>query len=100
VSEKIELEEGFIEFHQVADFADIHDVEVNSEYRGQGYGTKLMELFLSEMKKRNVLEITLEVRVDNTVAIRLYEKFGFECVSMRKAYYNDGCDGMLMRLNV
>ena len=96
MSEKIELKEGFIEFHQVVDFADIHHIEVKSEYRGQGYGAKLMELFLNEIKNRNVNEITLEVRVDNSVAIRLYEKFGFEQVSVRKGYYK-GVDGLLMK---
>ena len=99
VSEKIELACGFIEFHQVDDFADIHDIEVTTEYRGKGYGTKLMELFLSEMGSREVTIITLEVRVDNVVAISLYEKFGFKRIALRKGYYEDGCDGVLMRLD-
>ena len=96
VSEKIELNEGFIEFNQVGDFADIYDVEVKVDQRGQGYGARLLELFLAEMKNRNVTEITLEVRIDNSVAIRLYEKFGFEQVSVRKGYYK-GVDGLLMK---
>ena len=33
--------------------------------------------------------ITLEVNVDNTPAIKLYEKFGFEIVNTRKKYFND-----------
>jgi len=100
VFEKIELDEGFIEFHQVGDFADIHDIEVEFKYRGKGYGAKLMELFLNEMKSRMVTVITLEVRVDNTIAISLYEKFGFKRIDVRKEYYKDGCDGLLMRLEV
>jgi len=96
VSEKIALVEGFIEFHAVAGFADIHHVEVLPEFRGQGYGSKLMALFLDEMKAYGVTEITLEVRVDNVSAIGLYEKFGFERVGVRKGYYK-GIDGILMR---
>lgn len=96
MSEKIELAEGFIEFHAVSGFADIHHVEVLPELRGQGNGTKLMALFLEAMKAREVTEITLEVRVDNVSAIRLYEKFGFEQVGIRKGYYK-GIDGILMR---
>ena len=42
---------------------------------------------------------TLEVRVDNLIAISLYEKFGFEKVSIRKGYY-DGVDGLLMKLEL
>ena len=97
MSERIEVEQGFVEFMQVGDFADIYDVEVLVKLRGQGYGSRLMELFLAEMRAREVTEITLEVRVDNLVAIRLYEKFGFEQVSIRKGYY-DGIDGILMKL--
>jgi ribosomal-protein-alanine N-acetyltransferase len=100
VSERIELIEGFIEFHQVSDFADIHDVQILVEFRGNGYGTRLMTLFLDEMKKRSVTEVTLEVRVDNMAAIGLYEKIGFERIAIRKAYYKDGCDGLLMRLEM
>jgi len=96
VSEKIELVEGFIEFHAVAGFADIHHVEVFSEFQRQGNGTKLMTLFLAEMERRDITEVTLEVRVDNVSAIGLYEKFGFEQVSIRKGYYK-GIDGILMK---
>lgn len=98
--ERIELAEGFIAFVQVADFADVYDIEVRAECRRQGYGRSLMQLFLDEMKSRGVVDVTLEVRVDNVAAIALYEKFGFERLSIRKKYYNDGCDGQLMRLKV
>ena len=98
--EKIESTFGFIKFSQVDDFADIHDVEVEFESRGKGYGGKLMKLFLNEMKSRGVTVVTLEVRVENVVAIGLYEKFGFERADVRKGYYKDGCDGLLMRLEI
>ncbi|MCL2560438.1 MAG: GNAT family N-acetyltransferase [Turicibacter sp.] len=98
MSERIEIEQGFIAFIQVADFADIHDVEVLPERRGQGYGAALLRLFLTEMKRRGVSTVTLEVRVDNAVAISLYEKFGFERVAVRKGYYQ-GVDGWLMKLD-
>ena len=39
--------------------------------------------------------ITLEVKIDNTPAIKLYKKFDFEEVALRKGYYN-GVDGILM----
>jgi len=100
VSEKIELVEGVLEFHQVDDFADIHNVEVKLEYRGKGFGDKLMGLFLTEMENRGVTVVTLEVRACNVVAISLYEKFGFKRVAVRKGYYKGGCDGLLMRLEV
>jgi len=95
----MELEQGFIQFVQVGDFADIYDIEVRAKLRGQGCGTQLMAQFLTEMRRRAVVTITLEVRVDNLPAIRLYEKFGFKQVSIRKGYYG-GLDGLLMKLEL
>ena len=40
-------------------------------------------------------DITLEVREDNTYAIKVYEKNGFIKTATRKGYYN-GVDGILM----
>lgn len=95
VSEIINISQGYIEFHQVADFADIHHIEIKASFRNQGYGKVLMSLFLKEMEKRGVIDVTLEVRVDNFVAIKLYEACGFLKTSVRKGYY-DGVDGHLM----
>ena len=96
---KIEYEWGFLEYMQVNDYAEIIDIEVDELIRGEGRGTMLMSTFLFMMKRERVREITLEVRIDNLVAIGLYQKFGFEQVSMRKDYY-DGVDGLLMKLEV
>jgi len=99
VSEKIELEVGYIEFHQAVDFADIHHIEISPEFHNQGYGTQLLNTFLNDMKHRGVKDVTLEVRVDNYNAIHLYEKFGFKVVGNRKGYYQ-GIDGLLMKLEL
>lgn len=105
MSEKIELIVddvciGVVVFHVVCEYADIHDVVIIPSFRGKGYGLKLMSDFLSKMKQRGVKLLTLEVRVDNVTAISLYEKFGFDCVSVRKGYYKDGCDALLMQLEI
>ena len=42
--------------------------------------------------------ITLEVVTDNIPAIKLYEKFGFEIINVRKKYFN-GKDSYLMAVN-
>ena len=44
-------------------------------------------------------KITLEVDVDNKAALALYQKFGFEVISIRKGYYN-GQDAYLMGRSV
>ena len=94
--ERIEDAHGFIEFQQVDDFADLHNIEVKPENQRKGYGAKLLAIFLDQMRSRGVTEVILEVRVDNEQAINLYRKFGFEEVSIRKNYYQDGCDAQVM----
>ena len=41
--------------------------------------------------------VMLEVRADNSAALRLYERFGFERISVRRRYYPDGADACIMR---
>ena len=46
-----------------------------------------------------VVNITLEVRMSNEIAINLYKKFGFREVAIRRYYYGDE-DGILMEKQV
>jgi len=57
---------------------EIGNVAVNSKYRRQGYGRKLIELALSNMQKRRVSPIILTVAKWNKNAIALYKSLGFE----------------------
>ena len=51
-------------------------------------------------KDYGVDEIFLEVRPTNSSAIKLYEKLGFENISVRKKYYSDGEDAMVFKLRI
>ena len=89
----IENEEiiGYLYYSDIYDRAEINQIEINSIHRNCGYGKKLMDYFTKTVDK----DITLEVREDNTPAIKLYKKYGFEQVAIRKGYYS-GVDGILM----
>ena len=50
-------------------------------------------------KQKNLLNITLEVRKSNEIAIHLYKKMGFNEAAIRKYYYGDE-DAILMELKV
>lgn len=77
---------------------DISNVVVDKEYRNKGVG----ELLVSEVMKKaadtlNVAEYTLEVRVSNASAIRLYEKLGFVSEGIRPRFYEKPTeDAMIM----
>jgi [ribosomal protein S18]-alanine N-acetyltransferase len=72
------------------------------QHRGRGWGTRLMQEFLTEIESDPALleleEIRLEVAARNLPAIKLYQKAGFIEVARRAGYYKDGDDALLMKL--
>jgi len=90
---------GYLDYSLIYDRMEIDNFLVNPEYRNQGIGNKLMSYLMSLAKNNNVDNITLEVRVSNTIAINLYKKYGFKEVAIRKYYYGDE-DGILMEVKV
>ncbi|GHU49353.1 ribosomal-protein-alanine acetyltransferase [Clostridia bacterium] len=68
----------------------ITNVAVHPDYQGQGIGAQLVsELIRLSYKRFDLSDFTLEVRVSNHKAIRMYERFGFSEAGRRKAYYAD-----------
>lgn len=78
---------GLICGYFAADEAEITSVAVAPEYRRHGIAARLMEGYLSTLPEITS-SIFLEVRESNAAAIGLYEKFGFEKISIRKNFYS------------
>ena len=77
----------------------INNVVIDIDYRGQKLGNVLMKELLSVGRKNGVPEFTLEVRVSNTPAIKLYESLGFKSEGVRKNFYERPTeDAMVMWL--
>ena len=78
----------------------IMNVAVDPELRGEGIGTAMLERLIEEVGEGNrehPPRFTLEVRMSNAGAIRLYERFGFRAAGMRRRYYQDnGEDALIM----
>jgi len=79
---------GCLEYTLAADEAQIIDIIIKEKYRQQGYGSKILQEFIRNLNK-NYSYIILEVRSSNQPAIKLYQKFGFEQIDLRKKYYKD-----------
>lgn len=76
----------------------IQTVGVHPQYQRRGIGTALLRALLAEAERRGVPEVYLEVRADNPVAQRLYERHGFGAVRIRPRYYQpSGTDAIEMR---
>lgn len=86
---------GFIIATDLTETCDILSLIVDPEYRNRKIATNLIDYLISELDE-NLKLITLEVRANNTAAIHLYDKFGFEVVNVRKKYYSNGDDAYLM----
>ena len=77
--------------------ADVLTVGVLPEYLRQGIATQ----FMAELEKWSVSKqapaMMLEVGTENTAAIKLYEKLGYQKISTREGYYGPGLDAFVMR---
>ena len=78
---------GYAGLLRVMDEGDVTNVVVDEAYRGKGLGTRLMAALLEEGRGCGMKEFTLEVRVSNQRAIRLYESLGFVQEGIRKRFY-------------
>jgi len=79
---------GYCGVHNFGGDGEITNVAVDKEARHKGVATKMLQYAMEEMTKVGVEAFTLEVRVSNAAAIRLYEKLGFENKGIRKNFYD------------
>ncbi|MFB7762720.1 ribosomal protein S18-alanine N-acetyltransferase [Streptomyces xiamenensis] len=78
--------------------ADVQSIAVAPNRQGTGLGARLLTDLLSAAGAAGCGEVFLEVRVDNARAQRLYTRFGFEPLGIRRGYYQPGNhDALVMR---
>lgn len=88
---------GFIMVSRYADVWHILNVCVREAQRGQGIGARLLDALFDRAAGTTNLGFTLEVRVSNATAIRLYRRKGFLEHGIRPGYYSDnGEDAIIM----
>ncbi len=80
----------------MVDEAHITTFAVHPAWRRQGIGERLLLAFLDLAIDRGAHEATLEVRLSNLPARRLYEKYGFRPVGLRPNYYSDDHEDALI----
>ena len=87
---------GFAGFIIIVDEANIMNIVTKKEKRKQGIGSLLLKKLISISKELGATSITLEVNCNNIPAINLYKKFDFQAVGIRKKYYNNTDDALIM----
>jgi len=92
---------GYVCGIQVLDEFSLTNISVKKDYQNRGFGFQLLEYVLARLIADSCKYCYLEVRVSNTKAVSLYEKFGFEKIGIRKGYYSNPIeDAYLMRLEL
>ena len=88
---------GFGGIWKAVDDIHITDIVVRKAQRNNGIGSAILAKLIELSKgDENIKSLTLEVNSNNTSAQKLYEKFDFKKVGLRKKYYNNTDDAIIM----
>lgn len=87
---------GYLDYLITFDSSSICRIAVYHEHRNKGIASSLLEEMDKNLKENSVSWSTLEVRISNENAINLYKKRGYELITTKKAYYDDGEDALYM----
>lgn len=91
---------GFVVYWIIHDELHVLDVVTAPESRRSGVGRALMLEALGDGGQRGATRALLEVRRSNAPAIALYRSLGFLHDTVRRGYYQDGEDAVLMSLSL
>jgi len=87
---------GYVVNSRYADSWHVMNVAVDPDWQRRGIATRLLERLFELTADDEGRGYTLEVRVTNNDAIRLYEKLGFERHGIRRGYYTDNREDALI----
>ncbi|ASS77269.1 ribosomal-protein-alanine N-acetyltransferase [Tumebacillus algifaecis] len=88
---------GYAGMWVILDEAHITNIAIDPSVRGRQLGERLMREMMAWSMANGAERMTLEVRVSNLPAQKLYDKLGFQSYGIRKGYYTDNNeDAMIM----
>ncbi|GAB6926980.1 ribosomal protein S18-alanine N-acetyltransferase [Paenibacillus sp. JCM 10914] len=87
---------GYAGMWTIVDEAHVTNIAVLEEYRGRRWGDRLLSELMKTAAYIGMEKMTLEVRVSNHIAQRLYAKKGFKPAGLRKGYYSDNQEDALI----
>jgi ribosomal-protein-alanine N-acetyltransferase len=80
---------GYAGMWHVVNEGHINNIAVDEPYKRQGIASLLMDALIESARERDMIGLTLEVRMGNRAAMGLYHKYGFKAEGIRKNYYTD-----------
>ncbi len=91
---------GFAGILTIIDEANIMNIVTKKSKRNLGIGSLLLQNLINISKQKKLKSITLEVNEHNINAIKLYEKFNFGKIGIRKKYYSNTDSAIIMTLYI
>ena len=91
---------GFCDYWETFDSATICQIAVHPYLQHKQLGSAMMDEIYNDCFAKKIQTLTLEVRVGNIPAINFYKKHGFEVVTTKPHYYDNGEDAYYMVLKV
>ena len=91
---------GYLGFFVFDGQVDIGNIAVTLKERKTGIAKKLIIFLIDFCKEESINNLSLEVREGNVAAINLYKGFGFTAEGVRKNYYEDGENALIMWLRM
>lgn len=80
----------------ILDEADVMNIVTKKSFRNNGIGSLILEKLISYSKSLSLKTLNLEVNEHNLSAIKLYDKFNFDKIGIRKKYYDGKNDAVIM----
>ncbi|MGA9852539.1 MAG: N-acetyltransferase [Gammaproteobacteria bacterium] len=85
---------ALLRFHARSPRARLYSIAIDHTHRGRGIGRALLTVAEDVARTHGAISLRLEVREDNHVAVRLYEKLGYQPLGRYLDYYADHMDAM------
>lgn len=89
--------QGFALWRSLGDEAEILSIAVAPEHRRRGMAAALLDEVATSAAAEGMRALFLEVDAGNVAARRLYERAGFYRVGLRRRYYRNGADALVLR---
>lgn len=80
--------------------SELYKIAISKDYQNLGFGKLLLRLHLAYLTLFEVKQNYLEVNINNHKAINLYKKMGYKEINIRKNYYFNKEDALIMKIQL
>ena len=87
---------GYCGLYYLPPDSDVQTIAVKASHQRRGVGSLMLRTMVDTAIAKGCKHMMLEVAVENTGAMSLYERFGFRALGVRRNYYGPGLDCVVM----